>query len=83
MLGKIFKELSYLIVILAALVIGVEGIFHKNLIASLFGNETTTTQIIKIIIGVAGIISLVGFFTGYSYCCKGKRCCSKSCHSDK
>lgn len=79
MLGKIFKELSYLIVILAALNIGVESIFHKDLIVSLFGENTILIQIIRIIVGVAGIISLVGFVSRGSLC--GKRCCSKSCHT--
>lgn len=79
MLGKIFRGLTYLIVILSALNIGVEGIFGKNLVSTVFGTADSTTRIIQIVVGVAGALSLIQLIG----CCsvRSKKCCSKSCHS--
>lgn len=79
MLGKIFRGLSFFIVILSALNVGIEGIFHTDLASAIIGSAGTTVRIIQIIVGIAGVISLINFVG----CCsaKHKKCCSKSCHT--
>ncbi|AAP05036.1 DUF378 domain-containing protein [Chlamydia caviae] len=80
MLGKLVRGLSSLIVVLSALNVGIIGLTHHkvNLIARLCGGASATaTQITYIIIGIAGMISLVSFC---NCCCKKRRggdCCSK------
>ncbi|ADZ18295.1 DUF378 domain-containing protein [Chlamydia psittaci] len=80
MLGKLVRGLSSLIVVLGALNVGIIGLTHHkvNLIARLCGGASATaTQITYIVIGVAGVISLISFCS-----CRAKKhqngdCCPK------
>ncbi|WP_348663841.1 DUF378 domain-containing protein [Chlamydia vaughanii] len=80
MLGKLVRGLSSLIVVLCALNVGIIGLTHHkvNLIARLCGGASApATQITYIVIGIAGIISLINLCG----CCSKKHqageCCSK------
>lgn len=81
MLSKLVKGISFLIVVLCALNIGIMGLtdLKVNLMTQVSGIESTAaTKVIYIIIGIAGLISLIGFLGCF---CKKRRsgeCCSKS-----
>ncbi|AEB41587.1 DUF378 domain-containing protein [Chlamydia pecorum] len=92
MLGKLVRGISSLIVVLSALNVGIRGISHHqvNVMARLgLEGPSLLGRIVSIIIGLAGVICLLGFFG----CCRKKSChshchgeSSKSCchhHSDK
>ncbi|WP_213357958.1 DUF378 domain-containing protein [Chlamydiifrater phoenicopteri] len=81
MLGKLFRGLSSLIVILSALNMGLIGITNNkyDLMTTLFG-ASGSLRLAYTIVGVAGAISL--FYMGRS-CCKSHHKGSCSAHHDK
>lgn len=79
MLGKMFRGLSAFIAAIGALNLGVLGVKNVNLVGVLCGGvDTPISRIIHIVVGIAGICVLLGFFCP----CRGSHgCCSKG-HSD-
>ncbi|MBQ8498475.1 DUF378 domain-containing protein [Chlamydia sp.] len=83
MLCKVCRGLSSFIVVLGALNAGVLGVtgYKVNVIAHLLGEGTMLTQAAYVVTGIAGIISLMGFFS-CSFKKHHKDCCSpkEGCH---
>jgi uncharacterized membrane protein YuzA (DUF378 family) len=59
---KIIKMLAFILVIIGALNWGLVGVFHFDLVASLFGEMSILSRIIYSLVGGAGLILL---FTAY------------------
>ena len=54
----IIRTISYAVLIMAGILLGINGIFNFDLIASIFGFETVATRIMYAVVGVAGMIIL-------------------------
>lgn len=73
---KAINVLAYILVIIGALNWGLWGFFQFDLVAWLFGGNTTTlSRIIYGVVGLAGLWSLSCFGS----CCKAMCCSDKSC----
>ncbi|EPP34398.1 hypothetical protein CP10139811_0379 [Chlamydia ibidis] len=82
MLGKLVRGLSSLTLVLCALNVGILGLTnHKvNILAQLLGENGLIMRMGYIVTGIAGLISLLSYFS----CCSKKTnssCCSKNNHS--
>lgn len=52
------RMISYAVLIMGAILLGINGLFNFDLIASIFGAETVVTRIMYALVGVAGIVVL-------------------------
>lgn len=52
------RTISYAVLIMGAILLGINGLFNFDLIAYIFGSETVLTRIMYALVGVAGIVIL-------------------------
>ena len=68
---KVIRFLMLLLVVVGALNWGLWGLFQYDVIADLFGGNTSSiSRIIYILVGLAGIYSISFFFIPEIYRCK-------------
>lgn len=63
---KFLKVISYVLVIVGALNWGLVGLFNFNLVTTIFGEMTTLTRAVYILVGLSAIISVITVYM----CCK-------------
>lgn len=63
---KFLKVISYVLVIIGALNWGLVGAFNFNLVTTIFGEMTTLTRAVYILVGLSAIISVITVYM----CCK-------------
>lgn len=72
---KVIKFLVLLLIVVGALNWGLWGLFQYDLIADLFGGNTTgLAKIIYILVGLAGVYGISFFFHPEIYKCRCKPC---------
>jgi len=64
---KFLKIASYILVLVGALNWGLVGLFNFNLVAAIFGDMTTASRIVYILVGLSAIVSAI---TAYMHCSK-------------
>lgn len=55
---NIVRRISYALVIMGAIVIGIVGLFDYNVVTSMFGDGTVLSRILFSLIGIAAILLL-------------------------
>ena len=70
-----------ILLIIGALNWGLVGLLDFNLVSYLFGVGSVLSHVVYILVGLAGVVGLVGFFKGCRKC-EGE-CCDKKCEYDK
>lgn len=88
---RFISVLAYILVIVGALNWGLWGFFQFDLVAMLFGGNTTMlSRVVYSLVGLAGVWSLGCIGTCCkAMCCSGGKCCSKcgksgsECHCQK
>ena len=51
---------------------GLVGLFHFNLVSALFGDMSTLSRVIYVVVGLCAIYLLVKFLTSFSGCCNSE-----------
>lgn len=70
---KFFDTLAFILVIVGALNWGLVGLFHFDLVATLFGAGSLLSRIVYIVVGLSGLWMI---YAGMCWC-KGNRSCDK------
>lgn len=55
---KILQSIALILTIIGALNWGLIGLFNFNLVTTLFGEGTLVTNIVYILVGIAGIVNI-------------------------
>ena len=55
---KTLQKVCLVLTIIGALNWGLIGLFHFNLVATLFGTDNVITRIVYVLVGIAGIINI-------------------------
>lgn len=50
---------------------GLVGLFHFNLVSTLFGDMSTLSRVVYVVVGLCAIYLLVKFLMRCGACCKG------------
>ena len=58
--------ITQLLVIIGGLNWGLVGLFDFNLVAALFGEMSTLSRIVYVLVGISAVWQLVPFFKGFS-----------------
>ena len=59
------QKVCLILTIIGALNWGLIGLFDFNLVATLFGAENVITNIVYVLVGIAGIINIALLFEGF------------------
>lgn len=57
------QRVCLVLTIIGAIVWGLIGVFDFNLVATIFGDNTTISRIIYTLVGIAGLINIYLLFT--------------------
>ncbi len=60
---KVIDTIALVLIIIGAINWGLVGIFNFNLVDSLFGQNSFLSMLIYIVVGIAGLINIMLFFT--------------------
>lgn len=63
----VVRTISYVIVMLAAILLGINAIFNYDVISAMFGDGTLVTRIMYALVGISGIVLLAT--QDYRECC--------------
>lgn len=63
---KFLKITSYILVLIGAINWGLVGAFKFNLVAALFGEFSTLTRLVYIVVGLSAIVSAITAYMCYS-----------------
>ena len=61
------RNVSYVIVIMAAVLLGINGLFDYNIVSAIFGEGTVITRIMYALAGLSGVVLLAA--QEYQECC--------------
>ena len=59
----LLQRLCLVLTIIGAIVWGLIGVFDFNLVATIFGDNSTISRIIYTLVGIAGLINIYLLFT--------------------
>ena len=61
------RNISYVIVIMGAVLLGINGLFNYDIISEIFGSGTVVTRIMYALVGISGVVLLAT--QNYEECC--------------
>lgn len=61
------RTIMYGILIMGAILLGINGIFNYDVVAAIFGSETVITRVLYALVGISGVVLLAT--ENYKECC--------------